>query len=57
MRNLMIVSLIIYFASWWLLQSFGNTGLWLALLVFLLARGLLQMARYRGLLRATFASI
>ncbi len=55
MRNLMIVSLIIYFASWWLLQSFGNTGLWLALLVFLLARGLLQMARYRGLLRATFA--
>lgn len=55
MRNLMMVSLVIYLASWWLLRPFGNAGLWTALLVFLLARGLLQMARYRGLLRTTFA--
>jgi len=55
MRNLMIVSLGCYFAGWWLLKPFGNAGLWGALLVFLLARGLLQMARYRGLLRTTFA--
>jgi MATE family multidrug resistance protein len=54
MRNLMIVSLACYFAGWWLLKPFGNAGLWGALLVFLLARGLLQMARYRNLLRATF---
>lgn len=55
MRNLMIASLVIYLASWWLLQPLGNAGLWGALLTFLLARGLLQMARYRGLLRTTFA--
>ena len=55
MRNLMIVSLGCYFVGWWLLQPFGNAGLWGALLVFLLARGLLQMARYRRLLRTTFA--
>jgi MATE family, multidrug efflux pump len=55
MRNLMIVSLVIYLASWWLLQMFGNAGLWGALLVFLLARGLLQTLRYPSLLRATFA--
>ncbi|MBR1221032.1 MATE family efflux transporter [Bradyrhizobium sp. U87765 SZCCT0131] len=55
MRNLMIVSLGCYFAGWWLLKPLGNAGLWGALLVFLLARGLLQMMRYRGLLRATFA--
>ena len=34
----------------------GFTGLWTALLVFLLARGVLQAARYPALLRTTFAS-
>jgi MATE family multidrug resistance protein len=54
MRNLMVAALIIYFAMWWVLLPLGNTGLWLALLTFLLARGLLQAARYPTLVKATF---
>ena len=54
MRNLMIVALALYLATWWALQSRGNTGLWIALLVFLAARGLLQAARYPSLAKATF---
>lgn len=49
MRNLMAVSLAIYLAAWCALHSFGNTGLWLALLTFYLFRGGLQMLRYRSL--------
>jgi MATE family multidrug resistance protein len=55
MRNLMIVALSIYFAAWWFLMPLGNAGLWWALLIFLLARGLLQGARFPALLRTTFA--
>jgi MATE family multidrug resistance protein len=54
MRTLMIVALLIYLATWAVLRPFGNTGLWTALLVFLLARGLLQAARYPALLRLSF---
>jgi multidrug resistance protein, MATE family len=54
MRNLMLAALVIYFAMWWVLQPLGNAGLWLALLTFLLARGLLQAARYPWLAKATF---
>jgi MATE family multidrug resistance protein len=54
MRNLMLIAIAIYFASWWALQDFGNAGLWIALLAFLLARGLLQAARYPALVAATF---
>ncbi len=54
MRNLMIVAFAIYLAALWLSTPFGNTGLWLSLLLFLLARGLLQAARTPGLLRAAF---
>jgi multidrug resistance protein, MATE family len=54
MRNLMIVALALYLATWWALQSRGNTGLWIALLTFLAARGLLQAARYPRLMRTTF---
>jgi multidrug resistance protein, MATE family len=54
MRNLMLISLALYFAAWWTLQPFGNAGLWGAILVFLGGRGLLQALRYPGLLRATF---
>lgn len=53
MRNLMLVALAIYFAVWWLTAPLGNAGLWSALLVFLLARGLLQAARYPALVRQT----
>jgi MATE family multidrug resistance protein len=54
MRNLMIVTLALYFAAWWLTLPLGNTGLWIAILVFLGTRGALQAARYPALARATF---
>jgi len=54
MRNLMLVAFAIYLATWWALTPYGNAGLWVAILVFLAARGLLQAARYPALLRQTF---
>ena len=48
MRNMMLVSLAAYFASWWVLEgAFGIAGLWLALLVFLAVRGLTLVWRAR----------
>lgn len=41
MRNTMFISaVLVYFPVWWLNQSMGNTALWIALLSFLLARGM-----------------
>jgi MATE family multidrug resistance protein len=54
MRNLMIGSLAIFFAAWWALRSFGNAGLWGALLAHYAARGGLQALRYPALLKASF---
>ncbi len=54
MRNLMLIALSVYLIAWWLLQPFGNAGLWIALLIFLGVRGLLQQIRYPRLLAATF---
>jgi MATE family multidrug resistance protein len=54
MRNLMMLAFAFYLATWWALQSYGNAGLWIALLAFLAARGLLQAMRYPALLRMTF---
>jgi MATE family multidrug resistance protein len=54
MRNLMIVSLALYFAAWWLTRPLGNAGLWIAILVFFGSRGALQAARYPALARFTF---
>jgi MATE family multidrug resistance protein len=54
MRNLMLASLAIYLAAWYLLQPFGNAGLWGAMLVHYAARGGLQALRYPSLLRASF---
>lgn len=56
MRNLMILALALYFAAWGLAQPLGNAGLWLALLTFYLARGVLQAARYPVLARRTFGT-
>jgi MATE family multidrug resistance protein len=56
MRNLMVLSLLIFFAAWFSLRSFGNAGLWGAILVFYAARGGLQALRYPALLRASFAA-
>lgn len=54
MRNLMLLSLLAFFAAWALLQPFGNAGLWTALLVFYVARGGLQALRYPALLKISF---
>jgi MATE family multidrug resistance protein len=56
MRNLMLVSLALYFGAWLLLAPLGNTGLWLAFLVFLLSRGALQAWRYPAMLKMSFAT-
>jgi len=52
----MMIALAIYLATWWALRGYGNAGLWMALLVFLIARGALQAARYPALVRATFGA-
>ncbi|MDE5440273.1 MATE family efflux transporter [Bradyrhizobium sp. CSA207] len=54
MRNLMLASLAIFLITWWALQSFGNVGLWCALIASYLARGGLQGARFPALFRLTF---
>jgi MATE family multidrug resistance protein len=54
MRNLMLASLATYLMAWWLLQSLDNAGLWIALLIFFVARGAYQAARYPALARAPY---
>ena len=55
MRNLMLLSLLIFLTAWLALRSFGNAGLWGALLAHYAARGGLEAARYPSLLKQTFA--
>jgi MATE family multidrug resistance protein len=55
MRNLMVLSLFIFLTAWLALRSFGNAGLWGALLAHYAARGGLEAARYPALLKQTFA--
>jgi multidrug resistance protein, MATE family len=55
MRNLMLASLAIFLIAWLSLRSFGNAGLWGALLVHYAARGGLQALRYPAMLRASFS--
>jgi len=50
------VTIVLYFAAWWITLPLGNTGLWLSILVFLGVRGALQAARYPALARMTFKS-
>jgi MATE family multidrug resistance protein len=40
MRNMMLISLGVFVAALWLLTPFGNAGLWAALHLFLLVRGI-----------------
>ena len=54
MRNLMMLSLLIFLIAWLALRSAGNAGLWGALLVHYAARGGLQALRYPAMLRASF---
>ncbi|WP_420134913.1 MATE family efflux transporter [Rhodopseudomonas sp.] len=55
MRNLMLLSLVLFFAGWLALRPFGNTGLWLALLLHYVWRGGLQALRYPAMVRLSFA--
>jgi multidrug resistance protein, MATE family len=57
MRNLMVASLVIFLGTWLALRSFGNTGLWTALLAFYAARGGLEALRYPALLRHAFGEL
>ncbi|MGJ8602948.1 MAG: MATE family efflux transporter [Marivita sp.] len=53
MRNMMLVSALIYAAAAFaLVPSFGNHGLWIALLISFVARGLTLGARYPALERS-----
>jgi len=54
MRNLMLLSLVIFLGAWFLLRPFGNAGLWMALLIHYVARGGLQTLRYPALFKASF---
>lgn len=56
MRNMMLLSFALYAVALWVLGGrFGNHGLWAALHVFLLVRGLSLLAIMRVRARATFA--
>jgi MATE family multidrug resistance protein len=56
MRNLMVLSLLIFLTAWLALRSLGNAGLWGALLVHYVARGGLQALRYPAMLRKSFGA-
>jgi multidrug resistance protein, MATE family len=56
MRNLMVLSLLMFLTAWLALREFGNAGLWGAMLVLYAARGGLEAARYPALLKASFAA-
>lgn len=48
MRNIMMIStFVIFLPAWYLLQGYGNHGLWLAFTLFLASRGIGMHALYR----------
>jgi len=48
MRNVMVISAVVVFLpAWFLLQPWGNDGLWLAFLLFMASRGVGMHIRYR----------
>ncbi|MEZ5923354.1 MAG: MATE family efflux transporter [Hyphomicrobiaceae bacterium] len=54
MRNMMILSLLLYLgAAWVLVPKLGNHGLWAALMIFLIARGVTLGWRLPALIAAT----
>jgi len=54
MRNLMVASFAIYLAVWAATLPLDNAGLWIAILSFFIARGVLQAARYPALAKRPF---
>ena len=56
MRNMMVLSLVVYLASWWFLEAaYGNHGLWAALNVFFIIRGLTFTGRLGAIEKRAFA--
>lgn len=56
MRNMMAISFAIYALSvWMLMPAYGNHGLWIALLISFVARGLTLLVRYPALERSVRA--
>lgn len=57
MRNMMIVSIIVYLISWWIAsRALGNHGLWLALNIFFVIRAITLGSRLSALERASFTT-
>jgi len=56
MRNCMVAAFATFIAAWWLLTGYGNSGLWVAFLVFQACRGLYQWLAYPGMVRRTFGA-
>lgn len=55
MRNMMIVSLGVFLLAWWMLEGrYGNHGLWAALNIFFIARGISFATRMPSLERRAF---
>jgi len=55
LRNMMLISLAVYLAAWYVLvPAYGNNGLWAALMIFFIARALTLGARMPALMRALF---
>jgi MATE family multidrug resistance protein len=57
MRNMMIVSIIVYLISWWAASRvFGNHGLWLALNIFFIVRAVTLGIKMPALEQASFTA-
>lgn len=55
MRNMMLLSVLIFFAVWAVLQPlYANHGLWVSMLIFNVVRAVSLMARFSALERAAF---
>lgn len=54
MRNCMVAAMATFIAAWWLLQGYGNDGLWIAFLILQAVRGLYLGLMLPGLMRSTF---
>lgn len=56
MRNMMLLSLAIFMAAWWVLEPrFANHGLWAALNIFFVARGVTFASRMPSIERRAFS--
>ena len=56
MRNLMLLSLALYFVTFAIVGDMGNAGLWISILAFLAIRGIAQWLAFPSLARQAFRS-